>query len=891
MDVAWASLPEKIQINWKFQYICFDFKKMQHLANAHHERIQSACSLSQDKITHQLNDPFFWENLKAFSENNEVVSGIQAVWQSIPSPMHLTNRQLLNLLQQEILPLASLYRLMESQFKHQQTVLEQEDFWQPAWVGVAYQEALLKIRNNRARIEALKAAILRGLLARSQAQVKLNLPRQTDDLVLGVSIQINALNILKQPFNPNAQQIANIDDDNRLMIYDLLLQSGYSQEAIRPVLKSVLKRGQAAPMTNRQVQDSLDQFYLYANQLLKDLAMGSLSGSAGTASDSAPIIRGRRVQLGFQASFFGLFKNIIRSPSFFHFLLSFTAYFMLKEVLLGWAVTQGLFFGLALAPLWWLTYQQINRFGRFIRYSLQNEKKETVLHSLLVLESTRNFLVNRLSQPVLAVTHADIDLIEGQAEHHFQALNNCNIALLRSLPIYKRYFYQGLIELRVQELSRRLQDEARDLRTALARVAMHLAVSLEREITQFEHSVVQGRSVPLIPTNQISKLKAFVQKYGDAPAQAQFNRSANVTCKWVSKLERASQPYQGEAARTLFDQPWGGHFLRTDFLQGWQTLLDTFSEFPEERTACTLINNLLLGKQHVSLEALTSAISILSGRLGKIDLLDKIQNLIFVTMRPETIENAVLLSQKNKRVLKQWFDTHKSEIKSAEEAVAQLFTRARMTDEQRLLQLNNIPDLQLRSYYELLDGADIYALSVGKTKAQSKRKNKAREYFSHYKGDSALAYRFLKFLSPAERSATVVGVAQTRLDWILTKVEKSKEEKSLFSPIDLEMYHDRLLIGQSASFNFSAYLLNSRAFNRPWSKKMENFLNTCKECGLDSGRLLQCYREKHYQEKTVLPAYYLSQKMPSLATTELSASLGATQSFGTAEREVSHAKI
>lgn len=158
---------------------------------------------------------------------------------------HLSSKELLALLEESIFSLEQRHHYLQN--------LEQE-------------KASRDILNeNKHKLEKLKKLIYQGLLARCEMSTILHLPRQVDDLEMYLRHKING---------PACVATGTLDDDSRLLIYDILNSAGFDEKMLNKVIVAVIpKRTYQKLAEAKVIQQALNDTYAFSEKICQALAI------------------------------------------------------------------------------------------------------------------------------------------------------------------------------------------------------------------------------------------------------------------------------------------------------------------------------------------------------------------------------------------------------------------------------------------------------------------------------------------------------------------------------------------------------------------------------------------------------------------------------------------
>ncbi len=868
--------------NWKNRFLPYHLHHLRNKAKHHENKIITQCSGIATPTVARLHSDAFWKELKELSSNKKEIDEYRETWNKIKPLAHLNSRQLLSLLQEEVIPLERVYQVLLKAFEDEKIKVEVNHLWPSHWFAPSINEHIFAIKQNQARLSCLKTAIHQGLLLRCQAHTSLNAPRNVDDIVSALCTKLNSFDLLKSPLQINTPYSETLDDDKRVTIYDCLEPSCVDKDNLHDmVLSSVPKKGYAAFKSAEEVKKNLLQCEKFYQITFDDLTSGSEDVFMPTWLKKiipSAVSNAKKSILQSMKGFFsdiGMLSFVLKlwNLRYIAYLaLTFMGYHYLAlalqpviSILVGasaFAVFDSvLFYTLALAPVWAFGGMLLLSFKQSVVDYFTHWKKEEIYQSLDALISTQEFMANHLSHVIIDISHFDIKHLTEQVKVQSAKLRDSKESLNRFFP-GEQFLCKGHISQKIDLVKARIKAQQRQLQTQLNQVSTHIASRVGEDIGLLEmdnviasrvgediglleKSAAKEELVPIIPHQQLDKLKVLVETFGDKPALQQFEKNANPVYKWIDKIERSSKAQK--AIGVSFAQPWGGHAVRRDHLRGWEITLKGYIPEGAKQEAALHIIKLLKGKSQPTQEQLEEWVNQLEIGDKAPHLLQKIQDHIFNTLKFEFPQNARLLSTNYKDLISSWYLLHKEEIKQAEDEIDRAF--GTQEDDKLVVQLDSLGDERLSKIYELLDGADIYSYSCNQIPESNQRKNLARQYFEDYKGETSRAIRFLRFIPEGKKEATLIEVAKKRLNWLLGHLGQGVDPAKPFESTDIEIFHSYRLIQASHKFDFTTFIAQSTHFNNTWDQKVESFLDACRRKGFDSGKLAKKYKDRNHRIK------------------------------------------
>lgn len=850
-------LPMQLKLSWKNRFYSYPSKYLLTKIENHQQSILVACRRQTSPLLTRLDAEEFWVKLKALCSDKNKVENIHVLWKQIKPLAHLNSAQLLSLLQDEILPLEKLYR---------STLL------QLISNSKKYRETISHFQNNLKNLNRLRDIVFDGLLLRCKAYKQLKVQRNVDDCVASLANKINELNLLDKELNIPKDLSATLDDDRRFTIYDLLKGRPLDKNTLlQEVLLSVPKRSHTAIRPAHEIKKDLEDIQLLNNRVIIRLESDQNDDSkptyfgfniipaflVWTANKTASSIRNALSYIGI-TSFFEKIWNIRYA---IYLSLSLSTYYFILQIATPWiyslfgvaafsTISSVLFCTLGIAPLWWLGLKGSIALGKGIKNYLTHWKKEEILEALIVLDNTQTFICGRLSQSIIDIPHFDIQHLAQTAQRYEKQLEQSEFKLKR-FYVGERILCKGGVSTQLEVVQSKINSQQKQIQTQLKHLTIHIAKRIGQEIELLDKHANKHVLAPILPSEQLEKLEQFVITFGDNKTLTLFKNNSNVIEKWLKKIEKFKF-LQARPEDVNYHQPWGGHDIHRDLAKGWHVILNAFARNAPSRDACLQLNQLLLGDRTMTEHELHNLVKKLDVGNRVAFVIQKIQSHLFNTLQARSPQCARLLSRQQKNIITQWYHKHEIQIKTAEKVMSQIFSKSKYGNDQLTQKLDEIGDDTLASYYELLDGADIYCYSANQVESISKRKNLARQYFEENKGDSSLAYRFIKFIPQQEKGTILIDVAKKRLGWLLEHLDKRVKPAKPFDEVDIELFNDFELLEQNDKFAFSRFVRQSKYFDAPWTQNMETFLDSCRKCGFDTGGLLKSYREKNNRVKSFI---------------------------------------
>jgi|GEM_PF-7072362 len=752
---------------------------------------------------------------------------------------HLTTKQLLALLEESVFSLVKRYDYLLNQ--------EQDP------------KAIETLRKNQDKLTQLKQTIYRGLLARCQMSTALSMPRQFDD-VQGYF----------QPEKKTDQQnTGSLDDDTRLIIYDILADAGFDKATLYQVIiqvipKRTIKKLRAKTVINQEISD----VYQFTQQVCEALSLQRKKPGRILTLWREVTQKGARLKAKLSVDKFALFW---KWRYLFYFLLSFCAYYLLMQAI---TVAAGLFLGekilafiasvlfytVGLLPLWGGLSQHVYvGIHQLVNY-WRAPKQAQIVEALYLLEQTQQFIGYRLNQVIIDIAHCDFDALQQMMTQKNAAISALK-KQLSDFSIAQKLVLDKNIKYQAAAISNRLQMLEKDLKTAIQAVVQHMTLRVKEELTLLEKALQRETLTPVFPVSQFKKISAFIHEFGNAKQARTFETQTHITHLWQKGVDQFT--WVDSSATRPLQQPFGSHLMRHDIMKGWQILLTQWNDGSEKSKSAHALQGLLSGKQVLTSQALSQAVlQVAQNGEDANDLLLKIQSVLFNTLPARDLVVAKLLSAPQKAQIANWYHQHQP-----------IITKARKIMRKAMMEKSDsffvhYTYSELAQCYQALEGADAYLFSHDKDQVVGASQNKVKHFFLYYRGQTSRAFLLLRFLPEHSKSIMLVKIANKRLDWLLSHLENGVDPAKPFDAQDIEMFlqHD---LTQHQRFHFSQAIQNSHEFAQGWNEKMAKFLQSCRKMGLDTGQLLTEYQKKKQPNKPLLLPRFTQQmgKLPPLGQT------------------------
>ncbi len=855
--LAEKSLKDKL-LNYEIQFFESEIRQTE-------ARILSISSQPKNPTFKRLHSEQFWQALESDLNHKDSVLEIKSIWHKVQPFAHLNTKELLSLLYDDVISLERYYQLALKAYDNEKGVMNTNDAWPWNWIYPSYEQKISRIKESQERLVRLKSVIHTGLFWRCQVHSLLNTTRETDDIVAALSIKLNNLSILKEPLQVNISYSTTLTDDRRVAIYDHLEASWPNKDELHnKVIAPIPKQGHIAFKSAQEVQQELKDMRKFNKRTYQTLNPQSniTSTISSYVSSFTPDIVKKSLKYGLDGlkdfltyiGFLDVLSNFWGLRYIAYFILSFFCYnYLLLAIkpmvsvalgVTGFAILDTiLFYGIALAPTWVLSYVFFASVKQFLFNVFSRRKKTDIYHSLEALLSSQEAISNQLSQVIIDLSRYEIDTLSDKVQFFTTKFNQLKINLSRFNTI-ERILCKGDINLQIKSVRDKIVSQETLLKTRLGQLATHIAQRIGEDIELLEKSPTTEQLSSIIPHEQVNKLRTFVMIYGDEASLKLFNENASPIHKWVSKFDKFTYPQQ--TIENSLNQPWGGHVVREDYLKGWETILKGYLPKGSQRDAALNINNLLLGKITATPEFMQEWINQLALGDESAIALHKIQAHLFKTLRSEILQNAKLVDESHQELINDWHKSQQSEVAQAKTIVRNtLKTRHRKIVAE---ETDKLSDEQLGRIYQLFDAENIHENASNQTMEQNPEQL-ARQYFQFYQGETSRAIRLLRFIPTHETENLIVDVARKRLSWLLSNLGKGVDSKKPFDDTDTELFLDFQVMCAADGFDFNTHILTSKEFNAPWDPNMESFLEACALNSFDSGKLSKTYKENNTQIK------------------------------------------
>ncbi len=797
-----------------------------------------------------LADKAFWDQLKREAHSGEVEK-LELYWHKIEPLAHLSAKELISLLIDEVRPLEKYLRYSQA------LLLDKTHLLKFRWMADKQSNLLNEISSQLQRLEKIKLKVEEAMLIRCEVHQVFNVSYYCDDALGQLCRAINLIqpNIEKHLEEPELSTIA---DDERIAIFDILKKSNVSREILDKIVIAPIRKKSVKTLINKSIVAGLlrdNAAFIHQNtqaleqhNALRKLFSYTVKEPSERSFDVIKPITDLLEKIGLIKIANALYRYryliyVTSTIIIYGALMQFLMPLMMAILSISTisTISSILFFTIGIAPVWYLISSNASNLIQSVRQMLFADIQQNLLDSLILLEKASYFVANQLSQSIVDIPHFDIErLLDTAQKMQHQLTQSANILTIKSS--WKSWFIPYELKLSVNNAKVKLIEHRKLIDSKLSVLTSRIAEDISEEMTLLCASADNLQLISSLPQNQIAKLENMVAIYGDEQTKAIFKRNTNIINLWAQKIDVLH--FGADIPQNLtLRQPWGGFDIRYDVLNGWKTILSAFITDPHKKPICLRINELLEGKSDYTLESLHNDLMMLNPEQAD-SMLKSIQWFIFNTLSQRSSSQASLLLPSQKDLINKWFNQHREDIKKASDAISSIFSQSTISEPP-----DPIPDAMLVRYYELLDSADVYYFAKNKTHLMAKRTNLARQYFEDYTGDNPFAYRLIKFVPKKDKNQILSQVASRRLQWILSNLNVNKE---MFDPIDGEMFHNFRLLQKNSSFHFESQVKASPQFNQLYHVRMEKFLIECQNHGFDGEGMLEKYIQRHRQSKQML---------------------------------------
>lgn len=858
-------LPAKLDLDWRYYFFNLEFKSfIFNKINQHVTAVQFLWEKPKSTLLQKITEEKFWLDLKkADGFKHSEIEELHERWQKRKPFAHLDTQELLTLFKEHIYPLENDYIVLQAALK------DQEDGVLEGYKGHIGEQ----IEKQLKKLEQLQKKLCEELLFRCEVSSQIEGSRHVDDVMFYFCQKINALNLLKSPLKSAEKTKATLSDDCRLLIYDILSIHGIKftenftlEEIAKKVLPPFAQTTLQPLRTRKEIEIDLSHLMGFCRKILQDLEIAEVGDYLFALRLKTNMISRWRWPINFteltntlkkkihEWKVDSLVNNLWKLRFLAYFALSLIIYQQLINILaptvfifvgidLANKISSFLFYTIGMTPLWYLGWQAVKQMGLHLHKFLIKNKVERILSALIELEKSELFICNQLSPAIVDIAHLNVPYLMRNIEQIKKSLQYSE-QQLKIDHFGEKWLVTRAMRTKIEEVLRALAEKQTKLANDLNLLATHMATHIEESIEILVKELHEEGLSPALSPTQMKALEGFVEKYGAPAALLQFRKSTNVVERFFSKIKEDQFYYQREKTPYKdLSQPWGEGGIREDLLKGWDVILSAFVNNHTHKESVLKLTALLQGKITLSAEALDKELNILKAVADTESLLKKIQWHVFATLTARPPEHAALLSDEQKALIKNWYETHKEKIKEAKQNFY-----AMIENQQKGLEVQ-VGDRELSEYYRLLDGADIYAYSINKTEKITKRQNSVRKLFEVYNGHDPRTYRLIRFVPLNEKESLIPRIAEKRLNWILNHLTEFPAHNYIHS-IDKELF-----LHVKVKEKMISLIRQHAQFDQPYQEEMKKFLQACKNIGLfhDDNLLVQYERRPKPQLNNLQP--------------------------------------
>jgi|TARA_R110002110_G_C13470277_1_gene720488 hypothetical protein len=855
-------LPSKFDNTWKNWFIRNRYHSLYTKEINHHIDTISSIKVSLDakrqNLFNKFNDSQFWNNLRQKTGFDAEVDRLHSSWKLQSSFAHLSSQELLKLKDEHLEPLECAILRSQVDLEGDLENYNKHGLWRPAWFIRWQGEAINEIKDKYDALIQFKTQLQTIALIRASLYKEVGQERHCDDVISLMAMQVNKLNVLYPPLDIPLALRNGLDDDTRVSFFDWCA-TNYpdKREDFKIFTQPINQKPYRPPLSADDVNDENNQVVKFCKIIEARHQLTALSRIK--AQNDVQMSEKKWLK----EKIFEPTKNFFKSSKIADFMvkswkvrfliasiLSFGLYFWFSPAIIAastlylgqWAgamVTNILFYGGALLPIWWMGLNclkwTLNTAYEFCSYWKINEIHQSVEQ----IKANQKFIASRLSVGVVDIPQFNIEILENTVSARLEKLQELQKSLAH-IRTSEKLIMRGMLNQSRTEVIEALKTQEKDLNDRCKLLATHISTRIKDEIQVLEKSNSKNRMTPRIPSNQIAKLKAFVKKYGDEQDLKTFETNSDILSPLLENLEANKLSYKG--SNTAFCQePWGGYLLKTPAIKGWKTLVEGLVSDIEQRKAALSILDILNRQNILEPAELGKLILSIQKNDNGARWIRALQNHIFLNLDHLPSSLAILLDEERKQTIKDWYICHENEINDA----YNLFTKIFKNND---LDVGRLTNRRLAEYFSLLDGAEIHLYANNTTRKAKAFRNLAKEYFKKYLGSHDKAIYFTRFVPNHEKQDIICDIANKRLSWFLSNTEQNLE----ITDADIELFKNPNIFEECSQFSFKQTVLAHPAFQNNWHASMERFLTQCKDYGLDTGGLLKQYCELHQREKDFL---------------------------------------
>jgi len=839
---------DPIRNTWRLYYLHFNLflKEGMSLYSTQDKisRINQYLHQTDTVLLQKIQSSEFWAALKTAMHYDQKCERLEKKWKALHPLMHLNTGDLLTLLQEEISPLRALFEKHIALLQNQNTL--------GGWQLTAVNDLLLSIQANDNKLQSLQRLIYKHLILRCQTHKALNAYRNVDDLLAYFAHEINLLNIPNIKLNSTLPHSATLNDDRRLIIYDVLKKHTSDINALLDsVIHPIPRRYTKALSTRKKVEqntEKLDKFCkeIMTSTLFKKKHKNVIFRSPKKIAYSIDKI----ISYCIKKMTINNDYSVWVIKTLFLLLCSITLYGKIGAVLYPilksffpayLALVDAVFFvGIGLAPL---TFHLISIGSRCInscyRWFTQKEQKN-VIEALSDLKESNVFIATKISHPIIDIPHFDIHSLRERALFYNDKLQKSQKKISK-LSIIKRLFLKNSDKKLLLQVTQKILFMKGEIHLHLNMLANNISkrIQIDIDVVEKNNTVL----MPLISRYQLQAYHAFVVDFGNKRALNTFNNNTDIIKRWISTIDQLSQA-DPKSVRSL-NTSWGGYSVPPNTLVKWDLLLEYTVLKPEKALSCVSLNQFIRCEKSLSQKELTQHVNQISSVDNGVTIMRTLQNFIFNTLNASNLMMAQFLSHDHKQLVNNWYTKNKTAIDNAQNAFIAIVNAYTNNEAVYSDMLAILDDKTIQHYYALLDAKSVYLYA---NNASLGYENIARKLFIHYQGETSRLYAMTPLVPHCEQQSLVISMAKKRLSWILSHLDDSDP----FDNNDELLFHDPWLETQS-DFNFTQIIIQSKQFNDfNCFDKMQRFLDICDEHLYLSEDLASLHKTKHYPPKPLL---------------------------------------
>lgn len=466
-----------------------------------------------------------------------------------------------------------------------------------------------------------------------------------------------------------------------------------------------------------------------------------------------------------------------------------------------------LLWGIALIPVWWVSYKEIKNFA--------NSRLTRTLKVLdNQIQKNETFLEKKWPSQI-DVKRDDLDRLAQKATKYIEAIDFA-LKKAHQPKSWRDHPWISDKALRVAKLGKilRLEDQKRQIESKITLLVESVPQQIEALIFQIKPDFRNPTDfVPELEPGKLDKLTDFVNHYGSEQTKKDFAKNTNLINLFVHSLDlkdlqQAKFIYKKPKPSPV-DAPWGGYRRIDAQFRGWHHLINGWMVKGEKKEALKRVLLLLEGKLILTPEVLAKDCEILEN--------DHVSNLVrsHLFLLLEKSENIKLLKVTDQEKIEGWYQSHKADIVKAQYCMEAIFREPSRP----------FPDLpELANYFHLLD----HAILISSIQSEYNFSHLIRNYFDHYEGEHPWAHIFLRFVpedSP-ERIQYTQKAQTKRLEWFINQADKL--QPSSIHQEEVSLFNDRHVDPQIASNPcelIGKTIKKHPLYTAPYSPAFQNFLD------------------------------------------------------------------